>query len=136
MEFPFRRCRSLRYPSKRFGRLEWKPSRAPVPISNMAGIGVVCSPNGKPYVLRAEFEAKGSEGAVEKGLYEDTCLSDGPWRREASFGKSRVVRSRNGEKRYQIAEGPDAGVVQFVLKAMEPIPATDTFVESDWRIKR
>jgi len=43
----------------------------------------------KPYVLHAEFEAKTSGGAVEKGLYEDTWLSNSQWRREASIGKSR-----------------------------------------------
>jgi hypothetical protein len=46
------------------------------------------------------------------------------------------VRSRNGEKRYELAEGPDVGLLRFVFRALEPIPAIDTFVESDWRIKR
>ena len=90
----------------------------------------------KPYVLHAEFEAKTSGGAVEKGLYEDTWLSNSQWRREASIGKSRYVRSRKGEKRYELAEGSDVGSLRFVLKTVEPIPAIDTFVESDWRIKR
>jgi hypothetical protein len=90
----------------------------------------------KPYFLRAEFEAKGSEGKVDKGHYEDTWLSNSEWRREASFGKSRYVRSRNGDKRYELAEGPDANLLRFVLKTLEPIPAIDTFTESDWRIKR
>ena len=89
----------------------------------------------KPYVFDAEFDAKGSEG-LDKGHYEDTWLSNTQWRREASFGKSRYVRSRNGDKRYELAEGPDAGLLRLVLKTLEPIPATDTFVESDWRIKR
>jgi hypothetical protein len=90
----------------------------------------------KPYVLRAEFEVKTSEGIVDKGHYEDTWLSNSQWRREASVGKSRYVRSRNGEKRYELADGPDAGLLRFVLRTLEPIPAIDTFVESDWRIKR
>lgn len=90
----------------------------------------------KPYVLRAEFAAKTSEGIVDKGRYEDTWLSNNQWRREAGIGKSRYVRSRNGEKRYELAEGPDVGLLRFVLKTLEPIPAIDTFVESDWRIKR
>jgi hypothetical protein len=46
------------------------------------------------------------------------------------------VRSRNGEKTYQFAEGEDAGILRFVLRTLEPIPAIDTFTESDWRIKR
>jgi hypothetical protein len=91
---------------------------------------------GAPYVLRAEFEARGDAGTVEKGRYEDTWLSDTQWRREAWFGKSRYVRSRNGEKTYQLAEGQDTPMLKVVLRAMEPIPAIDTFVESDWRIKR
>ena len=28
------------------------------------------------------------------------------------------------------------GFLRLVLKVMEPIPAIDTFVESDWKIKR
>jgi hypothetical protein len=90
----------------------------------------------KPYVLRADFEAKTSAGIVDKGQYQDTWLSNNQWRREASIGKSRYVRSRNEEKRYEFAEGPDVGLLRFVLKTTEPIPAIDTFVESDWRIKR
>jgi hypothetical protein len=30
----------------------------------------------------------------------------------------------------------DAGLLRLVMRMMEPIPAIDTFVESDWRIKR
>jgi hypothetical protein len=86
--------------------------------------------------LRAEFETGAKDGTIEKGRYEDTWLSSTQWRREAWFGKSRYVRSRNGEKSYQFAEGPEAGLLRLVLKVLEPIPATDTFVESDWRIKR
>lgn len=89
-----------------------------------------------PYVLRAEFEAKGKSGTTEKGSYEDTWLSNTQWRREAWFGKSHYVRSRNGEQAYQFSEGEDGGILRFVLKALEPIPAIDTFVESDWRIRR
>ena len=46
------------------------------------------------------------------------------------------VRSRHGEKRYELADGLDAGLLRFVLRMIEPIPAIDTFVESDWRMKR
>ena len=92
--------------------------------------------NGTAYVLRAEFEAKGRDGAVAKGQYEDTWLSDTQWRREVWFGKSRYVRSRNGDKAYQSTDGEDAGLLRLVMKIMEPIPAIDTFVESDWRIRR
>ncbi len=99
-------------------------------------IGFPAAGTSTPYVLRADFEAKGSSGTVEKGSYEDTWLSDSQWRREASFGKSRYVRSRNGDKRYLLAEGPDASLLQLVLKMTEPIPAIDTFTESDWKIKR
>lgn len=91
--------------------------------------------NGASYVLHAEFQAN-HNGTIEKGRYQDTWLSETQWRREAWFGNSHYVRSRNGETAYQNAEGPDAGLLKLVLKCMEPIPATDTFVESDWRIKR
>ena len=89
-----------------------------------------------PYVLHAEFDARGSAGTVSTGHYEDTWLSDSQWRREASLGTSRYVRSRNGDKRYELADGPDANLLRFVLQTLEPIPALDTFTESDWRIKR
>jgi hypothetical protein len=88
------------------------------------------------YVLQAKFTTRGSSGVVQTGTYTDTWVSDTQWRREAVFGKSRFVRSRNGKKRYRLDEGPDAEVLQFVLTAMEPIPATDRLVERDWRIKR
>ncbi|HYL09738.1 MAG TPA: hypothetical protein VEU31_03290, partial [Candidatus Acidoferrales bacterium] len=99
----------------------------------------VCFPaagSGPAYVLHAVFQAKVKAGTVENGQYVDTWKSDEEWRREASLGKSRYVRARHGEKRYQLAEGPDAPLLKLVLKAMEPIPAIDTFVESDWRIRR
>jgi hypothetical protein len=92
--------------------------------------------NGKTYVLHAEFDARGSSGAVEKGRYEDTWLSETQWRREAWYGQSHYVRSRSGDKAYQFEEGKDAGILKMVLRMLEPIPAIDTFVESDWRIKR
>jgi hypothetical protein len=90
----------------------------------------------KPYSLSAEFDAIGSERKVDKGHYEDTWLSNSEWRREASLGKSRYIRSRNGDKRYELAEGPDANLLRFILKTLEPVPAIGTFIESDWRIKR
>jgi hypothetical protein len=92
--------------------------------------------SGTPYLLRAEFQVKTRAGIVETGQYTDTWVSDSEWRREAAVGKSRYVRARHGEKRYQMAEGPDASLLQLVLRVMEPIPAIDTFVESDWKIKR
>jgi hypothetical protein len=91
---------------------------------------------GTPYVLKAEFTARGSSGEVETGTYTDTWLSDKQWRREADFGKSRFVRSRNGKKRYRLDEGPDAALLQFVLTAMEPLPFADWLHEGDWRVER
>jgi hypothetical protein len=40
------------------------------------------------------------------------------------------------EKCYQFAEGPAAPLLRLVLRELESIPAIDTFVEQDWRIKR
>ena len=87
-----------------------------------------------PYLLRAEFQTKGASGALEIGRYEDTFQDDQHWRREAWFGTSHAVRSRNGDKRYRLEEGNQAGVARLVLRITEPIPAIDTFVESDWRM--
>jgi hypothetical protein len=89
-----------------------------------------------PYILRANFEARSHSGDPAKGHYEDTFLSETQWRREAWFGESHYARMRNGDKSYQISEGPDASVLQFVFRILEPIPALGTFQESDWRIKR
>jgi hypothetical protein len=91
---------------------------------------------GQPYVLRATFRARVTAGTIEDGQYVDTWKSDDHWRREVSLGTSRGVRARHGETRYQSFEGPDSGILKLVLKAIEPIPAIDTFVESDWKIKR
>ncbi len=49
-----------------------------------------------PYVLQAELTARDSSGAVEKGTYTDTWVSNLKWRREAVLGASRYVRARNG----------------------------------------
>jgi hypothetical protein len=88
-----------------------------------------------PYVLKAEFTTRGSSGVVETGTYTDTWVSDRQWRREATLGKSVFARSRNNHKLYRLADGPDAALLQFVLTAMEPLPATDAmFNERDWRI--
>lgn len=89
-----------------------------------------------PYLLQAEFTARDSSGAVEKGTYTDSWVSDLKWRREAVLGASRYVRARNGEHRYELAEGPDARLLRLIFVFVEPIPPIDTFVESDWRIKR
>jgi hypothetical protein len=81
-----------------------------------------------PYILKAEFQTKGASGALETGRYEDTYQDEQHWRREAWFGTSHAVRSRNGDKRYRFEEGPQAGVAHLVLRITEPIPAIDTFV--------
>jgi hypothetical protein len=91
---------------------------------------------GPAYVLHATFQVKVAAGTVETGQYIDTWQSDEEWRREATIGKSRVVRARHGETRYLLSEGPDAAILRLVLRVVEPIPAIDTFIESDWRMKR
>jgi hypothetical protein len=90
----------------------------------------------QPYVLHAMFRAKLTGGTVEEGRYVDTFQGSDQWRREATIGKSRYLRSQQGEKRYEIGEGPDVFILRLLFRALEPIPAIDTFVESDWRMKR
>lgn len=92
--------------------------------------------NGQAYVLHATFQAKVLTGEVEDGEYVDTWKSDKEWRRKARIGNSLCVRARHGDTRYQSLEGPDVSLLRLVLRVMEPIPAMDTFVESDWRIKQ
>ena len=89
---------------------------------------------GAPYVLHATFQT-GSGGSIQTGNYEDIWISDLQWRREASLRSSHYVRSRDGDKSYLLAEGPDARLLGLVFQMIEPIPAIDTFVESDWRMK-
>jgi hypothetical protein len=91
---------------------------------------------GQPYVLHATFQAMLSAGTTEEGRYVDTWISGDEWRREVTFEKGRYVRARHGDTRYQLLEGSDAPLLRLVMKATEPIPAIDTFIESDWRIKR
>jgi hypothetical protein len=91
---------------------------------------------GSPYVLEASFQARTKGGTLETGKYVDTWKSDTEWRREATIGSSRCSRSRHGDERYQLVEGPDEWLVRLALRVMEPIPAMDTFIESDWKIKR
>lgn len=92
--------------------------------------------NGQPYVLQATFQTRVAAGTVQDGQYTDTWKSDQEWRREATIGKSRCIRSRHGDTRYQWFEGPDGAMLRLVLRLMEPIPTMDTFIESDWRINR
>ena len=87
-----------------------------------------------PYLLQAQFQAKGASGNIETGRYEDTFQDQQHWRREAWLAESHTVRTRNGDKRYLLEEGPQLGLIRLVLRITEPIPAIDTFVESDWRI--
>jgi hypothetical protein len=90
---------------------------------------------GFPYVLKAVFQARSSAGSVETGHYEDTWLAPDIWRREATLGTSHVLRSRSGAKLYEVEEGPDIELLLMIFKFTEPIPAPDSMVESDWRIK-
>jgi hypothetical protein len=92
--------------------------------------------NGSPYVLKATFILRSKSGKLEEGQYTDTWKSANEWRREAVVGRSRYVRAQRGEKRYQDGAGGEQGLLRFVVKALEPIPAIDGFVESDWRIQR
>jgi hypothetical protein len=99
-------------------------------------VSFLAAGKGPAYLLRANFQARLTSGNVETGQYVDTWNSDEEWRREATVGKSRLVRARHGETRYLLSEGPDIGFLAVVFKLMEPIPAIDTFIESDWRMKR
>jgi hypothetical protein len=91
--------------------------------------------NGAPYIMHAEFQFR-QNGANATGQYEDTWLSDEQWLRKAGFEKDECTRSRDGDKTYRLTNGTSGGLLCLVLHALEPIPAIDTFVESDWRIRR
>ena len=112
------------------------PESAKVCFDRARKLGFPAAGGGAPYILRAEFTTRASSGVVETGSYTDTWVSDSKWRREAVLGNSRFVRTRNGKKRYRVNEGPDAPLLQFVLTAMEPIPATDSIKDSDWKLRQ
>ncbi|WP_263369119.1 energy transducer TonB [Edaphobacter dinghuensis] len=99
-------------------------------------VGFPSAKGDAPYTLHAEFVARESSGAVMTGQYQDTWANATHWRREARLGESYLVRTEDGEDRYGLESGPDASVLSLLLHVMEPIPAIDTFVESDWKIKK
>ena len=99
-------------------------------------VSFLAAGTGHAYVLKATFQAGVAAGTVENGQYVDTWKSANEWRREATIGASRCVRARHGDALYQWLDGPDANILRLVLRVTEPIPALDTFVESDWRINR
>jgi hypothetical protein len=98
--------------------------------------GFPAAGKGASYILRATFQAKTADGKTQEGTYYDSWRSANEWLREASIGNSRFVRSQDGDTRYLKGEGPDEKLLRIVMRIMEPIPAMDTFVESDWRMKR
>src|SRR5215469_2232439 len=91
--------------------------------------------SGSSYLMRAEFQFRQND-AIATGQYEDTWLNDERWLRKATFEKNECTRSRDGEKRYRVINGTSGGFLCLILRALEPIPAIDTFIESDWRIRR
>ena len=88
-----------------------------------------------PYVLKAEFEMGTAQGA-KTGRYEDTWISATQWKREAWIGTSHLVRSRSGQTRYMVEEGPQGAVLRAVMLFLEPIPAEESIKETDWRVRR
>jgi hypothetical protein len=88
-----------------------------------------------PYHLTAEITV-GTSNGTQTGTYEDTWINSTEWRREASIGTSRIVKSQSGDQFYRLAEGTESNILQMVMQILEPIPAEDTMTESDWRIRR
>src|SRR5206468_6735613 len=63
-------------------------------------------------------------------------LDQDHWLRKTAGGDDFCERSQNGENRYRNSRGSQAALLCLVLKILEPIPAIDTFTESDWNISR
>jgi hypothetical protein len=99
-------------------------------------IGFLAAAQKSPYILRAEFHFASHDGSVQTGHYEDTWLDQDHWLRKAEGGGDFCERSQNGETRYRNSRGLQAALLCLVLKILEPIPALDTFTESDWNISR
>jgi hypothetical protein len=98
--------------------------------------GFLAAAQKSPYILRAEFQFGGHDVSVQKGHYEDTWLGQDHWLRRAAAGDDFCERSQDGEQRYRNSGGSQAKLLCLVLKVLEPIPAIDTFTESDWKISR
>ena len=89
---------------------------------------------GSHYRLKATFQIPTPINGLATGRYEDTFFDLTHWRREAWVGSSHLVRARDGDKRYFEADGEDSRILLMVLRVLEPIPDTDTFDSSVWRI--
>lgn len=89
----------------------------------------------RPYILQAKVST-GITGTMLEGTYTDTWRDGTHWRREAVLGGSHVVRARDGDRQYLMEDGPNPRAARFILTAVEPIPATDTMTESDWRLRK
>jgi hypothetical protein len=97
-------------------------------------VGFPSATPGSHYRLKAIFQIPTPTNTLTSGRYEDTFVDTAHWRREAWVGESHIVRARDGAQRYAEADGPDSGVLLMVLRVLEPIPDTDTFDSSVWRI--
>jgi hypothetical protein len=98
-------------------------------------VGFLAGGAAASYRLTAEFQI-GTKDGPHTGRYEDTWMSATQWRREAWYDQSHLVRTQDGDKRYVLSEGPEAAVLQAVMRFVEPLPAEDTMTESDWGIRR
>ena len=99
-------------------------------------VGFLAATQKSPYILRVEFHFGSNDGSVRRGHYEDTWLDQDHWLRKAESGDDLCERSQSGETRYRDSRGSQATLFCLVLKILEPIPAIDTFHESDWNISR
>lgn len=99
-------------------------------------VGFLAAAQKSPYRLHADFQFGGTDGTLKTGHYEDTWLGEDQWVRRAEADNSFCTRSQHGDKRYRDTAGPWSGLMCLVLRMLEPVPAIDTFTESDWRIKR
>jgi len=97
-------------------------------------VGFPSATPGSHYQLKATFQIPTPTNGLATGRYEDTFVDASHWRREAWVGESHIVRSRDAGQRYAESDGPDASVLLMVLRVLEPIPDTDTFDSSVWRI--
>lgn len=99
-------------------------------------IGFPAAAKKSPYTLKAEFQFGGSGGTVQTGYYEDLWQDETHWIRKAEASGSSCIRSQYGDDRYRNSTGEQGQLFCLVLHIVEPIPAIDTFHESDWRITR
>ena len=93
----------------------------------------------KPYHLTSTVVVFTPRGPAT-GTYEETWLDPTHHRQDLTFGAGHLVRTMNGDKVYQLAEGSADGAAtgsfEQIIRLTSPVMPTNGLVESDWCVRR